>query len=351
MNYYFPSVLSSLHFSGKSLLDSVHSVNSGENAIRLLLRSYKFEKGTKVALPLYVCDSLKEAVLKEGFEPLYLDLKPDGTFWADYNSELLLKEKPTAIILVHLYGFLHPDTISVMNFCKANKLFLIHDAAQSNGIDESVLTYSSGLVYSFGPGKSSTAAGGAIVKGLDEKFYSAHCENVSEFSLQKLKAELFLKSRIYGYKFSLADKIMQKIIYRFKEKASIKAMTNFQKAAAAVALDLVKKKTGERRARYKVLEEAVKANTLFTVPFDNGKGLSFKIVLSVKENNLKFKEYLRKNNVPFFSLIDELCIDKPHHQYKNFSQNSSSFIELSTEASLPTEEVGRVANILKEYSK
>src|SRR6185369_12541261 len=102
----FPSILNSLNFPDRPIPDSFHAVNSGKNAIRLLLRSYKLKPGAKVALPMFVCDSLKEAVLKEGFTPLYLDLKPDGTFWADYSQSILENEKPIAVILAHLYGFL-----------------------------------------------------------------------------------------------------------------------------------------------------------------------------------------------------------------------------------------------------
>ncbi len=351
MNYYFPSIITSLSFSHKTLPASFHTVNAGKNAIRLLLRSYKLKPKSKVALPLYVCDSLKRAVSKEGLEPLYLDLKPDGTFWADYNVELLRKEKPDVIILVHLYGFLHPDTKFLMDFCKENNIILIHDAAQSYGIDEDLLTYSSGVVYSFGPGKSSTAAGGALVKGLTNEFYKENCKNVSNFLLQEYKAKFFLKSRVYGYKFSLMDKLLQKIIYRFKRGDTINAMTDFQLAAAATALDLVKNKSKERGERYKILEDAAKTNTLLAVPFTDEKGLYFKIVLNVKENVSKFKNYLKENNIPFFSLSDELLIDKNiHSQYPIFSKNARHFIELSTEASLPLEEMRRVAALLKKYS-
>jgi len=350
MNYYFPSILTSLTFSDKTLPLSFFTVNSGENAIRLLLRSYKLNPGSKVALPLYVCDSLKQAVLKENLEPLYLDLKPEGTFHADYNVDFLVKEKPSVVILVHLYGFLHPDTNSVMEFCKKNNIYLVHDAAQSYGIDETSLTFSSGLVYSFGPGKSSTAACGALVQGLEKEFYERNCIPVLDFSLQKYKADLFLKSRIYGYEFSFLDKLMQKIIYRLPEKHSITTMTNFQCVAAATAIDLVKNKSEERRERYKVMKNAAVANTLLSLPFDDEKGLYFKMVLSVKKDVEKFKTYLQKNDVPFFSLYDELLVYKEKfNKYPVFVENAGSFIELSTEASLPLEEVTRVAEIIRKY--
>ena len=350
MNYFFPSILTDFNFSEEKLPDSFLTVNSGENAIRLLLRSYGLKPKAKVALPVYVCDSLKQAVLKEDFLPLYLDLKP-GVFLTDYNTKLLLKEKPDVVILVHLYGFLHPDTNAVMEFCKGNNIFLIHDAAQSFGVDEKQLRFSSGLVYSFGPGKSSTAAGGAIVKGLSDKFYIQNCSPISIFSFQKFRAELFLKSRIYGYKFSLIDILLQKIIYRFNTNNNITSMTKFQRTAAATVLQLVNEKSEDRRKRYKLIEEAVNANDLLSIPYNDGKGLYFKMVLSAEKNVIHFKEYLKNNNVPFFSLKEELFVDRGEHdKFPEFCKHARNYIELSTEASLPLVEINRVANVLAKYS-
>ncbi|MGZ3861869.1 MAG: DegT/DnrJ/EryC1/StrS family aminotransferase [Bacteroidia bacterium] len=351
MNYYFPSILTDLNFKDKSLSDSFLTVNSGENAIRLLLRSYSLKPGAKVALPVFVCDSLKESVLKEGFTPLYLDLKPDGTFWTDYSEEALAKEKPSAAILVHLYGFIHPDTERVMKYCSENSIRLIHDTAQSYGIDETKFTYSNGIVYSFGPGKSSTAAGGAIVKGLDKIFYSANCTRASDFSIQNFTADLFLKSRLYGHEFSFRDKILSKIISRIGHSRAITSMTFFQRAAAAKAIQLVGEKASERKVRYNILEQAVRSNAALSIPYNDGNGLYFKMVLSAGNEVERFKDYLRGNNVPFFSLKSELQIGKEDHDhFKEFSKSGGGFVELSSEASLPLEEIKRVAGILGKYS-
>lgn len=349
MNYYFPSILKDLNFSGKVLPDSILTVNSGENAICLLLRSYSLQPGSKVALPVYVCDSLKEAVLKEGLEPLYLDLKV-GSFHANYDQDVFLNEKPGAVILVHLYGFMHPDSEAVMNYCKENSVKLIHDAAQSYGIDEAKLFYSDGIVYSFGPGKSSTAAGGAIVKGLSKEFYSRHCKRASDFSIQNFTADLFLKTRLYGHRFSLKDKILSKIISRLSHSQEITSMTFFQRAAAQKAMEMVKSNAVDRKERYALLEDAVRSNSGLKIPFDDGKGLYFKMVVSCN-NSSRFKEYLDKNNVPFFSLRKELKIaSEMQDRFKEFSRIGEGFVEFSTEASLPMEEVRRVAEILEQFS-
>lgn len=347
MNYYFPSIIDSVKLPEKRLPSAWMTVDSGENAVRLLLRSYRLREGSSVAVPFYVCDSLKQAVLKEGLSIFYLDLKNDGTFWADYNS--LEKERLAVVILVHLYGFLHPDSKKIMEFCQSNNIPLIHDAAQSYGINEESLFYSSGLVYSFGPGKSSTAAGGAIVKGLDKDFYERNCRTASDISQRSRRAKLFLRSRVYGYKFSLMDRIQQKIAYRSKANDGVYKMVELQEQAAAVAIEMIRTRGEERKKRYSMIKEAVEANPALNIAYDDGNGLYFKVVLQVRDNE-KLKNYLKAHDVPFFSLFPELLLDKEkQEEYPVFMKNAASFIELSTEASLPLEEMHRVAKLLKEY--
>ena len=261
----------------------------------------------------------------------------------------MLKERPAVVILVHLYGFLHSDTSVIAEFSRENSIYLIHDAAQSYGIEEQSLGYSSGLVYSFGPGKSSTAACGAVVRGLDRQFYDSNCAVARDFPIRRFRARLFLKSRIYGYKFSFVDKLMKVMISRFPEPESICSMTKFQRAAASTAMDLVKIRGEERKERQRLMSAEIKTTTSLNVAFNDAKGLYFKMVLRVKEDAEHFKAYLRENDVPFFCLADSVTIGKEAFGYPVFSKQAKSLIELSTEASLPLDEVKRVAEVLAKY--
>jgi dTDP-4-amino-4,6-dideoxygalactose transaminase len=350
MSYYFPSILSSFDFSGQPNPPLPFTVNSGANAVRLLLRSFSLPKGSRVALPVYVCDSLKDAVLAEGFVPTYLDLKPDGSFWADYELLLPDPEKIGAVILVHLYGFIHPDTNEVMNFCKSRSIPLIHDAAQSYGIDESKLTYSSGIVYSFGPGKSSTAANGAIVKGLSDDFYKHEVQTSSGYLMQTLRSRLFLKSRLYGYAFTPFDKLRLKLLPLLGDQQEIRSMSPFQKKAAWACMLLVKSKAEIRKENYTILAQAVSANPLLEIVFDNHEGLYFKMILRSKHEAGHLQNYLETNRIPWFSLFSSLHTDKENFKnYPVLNKYAAGFAELSTEASIPKKEMERIANILEKY--
>jgi dTDP-4-amino-4,6-dideoxygalactose transaminase len=346
MNYYFPGPIDTINIPHNTGLCK-YSTNSGENAIRLVLKSFDLSANAKVATPLFVCDSLKTAITKENLQPIYLDIK-DNTYWASYDLNLLKKQQVAVIILVHLYGFIHPDTRLVSEYCKQNGVFLIHDMAQCYGADESQLDYGS-IIYSFGPGKSSTAAGGGLIKGIDDTFYKEHIQSTSIWS--GIKAKLFLKSRVFGYKFSGSDKLVQGISNRIPASAKIESMSSIQKDAAEYVMSLVKKITAERKKRYNILKDVVSNNQYLSIAYDDGKGLYFKCVLYVREDVSRFKRYLAENNVPYYCLFDSIAIglnetaDKPY-----FIINAQRFIELSNEASMPLSEIKRVGEILSKFS-
>ncbi|HEV7232086.1 MAG TPA: DegT/DnrJ/EryC1/StrS family aminotransferase [Bacteroidia bacterium] len=351
MNYYFPSLITAKEMESTDVFrDMSFTVNSGENAIRLLLRSYGLSPGSVVALPVYVCDSLKQAVLSEGMQPLYLDLKPDGSFWTDYNTSGIQKSNTRVVILVHLYGFIHPDTQALMNFCKSNSIFLIHDAAQSYGIDEKKLSYSSGLVYSFGPGKSATAAMGATAQGLKESFYREHVRVKSNFSLQTIRAGIFLKSRMYGYHLSFTDKLMAKLSSVLPEDKGISSMSPYQVKAATLALKFVEERKEIRQRNYAILASSIQEKSKLRIAYDDGEGLYFKLVLRVEGDVAAFREYLHQHQVPFFSLMDSLKLGRStFNAFPCFQETAPRLIELSAEASIPVTELKRVAEIIQNW--
>ncbi|MFI5150341.1 MAG: DegT/DnrJ/EryC1/StrS family aminotransferase [Bacteroidia bacterium] len=346
-NYYFPSILTS--FNPAAATFPYYGVNSGKNAIRLLLKSYKQALGTKVALPAFVCDSLKEAVLEEGFSPVYLDLKTDGAFWTDYSHPDILSGQVPIVILVHMFGFIHPDSAQIMNLCKDKKLFLLHDAAQSYGIDETILSYGSGIVYSFGPGKSTTAAGGAIIRGISKD--ALEKIPASSFAQDRL-SRLFLKSRILGYRMGMTDIFTRKALSLFPPGKVIRHMSAFQQSAALACMALVKTLSDKRKLNYKMLEQAVTDNPLFEVAYDDRQGLYFKIIFKAKGNLNTLKTFLHAKNIPFFSIMDSIQTDKEAvNKLPNLQATGASFLELSSEACLPSEEVERVAALLKSYTE
>ncbi len=350
MSYYFPSLLPSLEFTKQVSDDLPFSFASGEQAIRVLLRSYQLPPGACVALPLYVCDSLKQAVLQEGLTPYYLDLKPGSSFWSEYNLASLEAAHVKAVILVHLYGFLHPDTDAIMQFCQTNRVPLLHDAAQSYGINVSALTYGNGTVYSFGPGKSSTAACGAIAEGLSSSYYNKEVNATSESFSVKERPKLFLKSRLYGYRFSVKDKLVQRFLPAEHNLERITAMTLFQRQAANAVMKLVQEKIAQRKANYTLLATAAEKNAELKICYDDGRGLYFKLIVHSNCQPELLKKYLHQNQVPYFCLFDSLVLERERFgNYPVFLKEAPAILEISCEASVPLTEIKRVAELIEAF--
>jgi dTDP-4-amino-4,6-dideoxygalactose transaminase len=348
MNYYFPGLIETVTFP-RHLTESIrYGTDSGESACRLLLRSFCLPKGALVELPLFVCDSLKMAVIKEGFKPIYLDLLDAPSFHTDYNEKIITCGNAAAVILVHLYGFLHPQTRMVIEFCKRGKICLIHDIAQSCGIDESLLDYGS-IFYSFGPGKSTTAAGGGMIKFIDNTTYTKNVKKAPAFS--NMKAYHFMKQRIYGESLSVMEKIESRIIQKINKHTEIYAMTSLQKKAAMHVMKLLPAKASERQMRHDLFVQAIATHPLLMSIDGGAQGQYFKFIMYVESEHInRFKDYLTQNKIPFHNLFDNITIEPENSDsFKNFKKYAPGIMEISSEASIPLNEIKRVARLLKDF--
>ncbi|MEO8762226.1 MAG: DegT/DnrJ/EryC1/StrS family aminotransferase [Bacteroidia bacterium] len=347
MTYFFPSSITSIPKKQEILSELKNTVDSGTNALRILLRSFELEPNSKIAIPAFVCDAVQMAVIEENHNPFPLDLKAGHTFWTNYDLDKIAEEKIQAIILVHLYGFIHPDTAEIIAFCKKKQIKLIHDAAQSFGIQENLLS-GDGIIYSFGPGKSTTAAGGAYIKNL--KLASNHfiINKPSFFSFQNSSAKLFLKSRIVGYKKSKIENLTGLFISKLSLKSkSISSMSKFQLKMASYVIANFKTNEVLRKMRYDVFQERIKNNSLIElIPVNHLAGLNFKIILFIENNVKKFKSFLTENYIPYFSLSDHIS---KNEDLENFNQNADKIIEISCESSIAEVEIIRIANLLSTY--
>ncbi len=144
-------------------------VASGYHAIRLLVRSLRLAPGSKVALPALICPTVVSALQAEQMMPAFVDITPDSLVM-DFDEDRFFNAHYDLIILPHLYGLLHPQTREIMDFAHNTSVPLIHDAAQSYGVELDgipIIHYNQGGLISFGPGKATTAATGALVCGID----------------------------------------------------------------------------------------------------------------------------------------------------------------------------------------
>lgn len=345
--YYFPNPfkLKESPYTNKEVLGT--TVNSGKNAIRLALRSFELSVNSIVAIPAFSCNEVVNAVLEEKLTPLFVDLKSAGTFWADYNEEILKKNEVKAIVITHLYGFLHPDTNRIIEICKRNSIKLIHDAAQSFGIDENQLK-GGPIIYSFGPGKSTTAARGGEIINLESNIPLKLHE---PGRWDKREAEIFFDSRVYGKKISKLKMFEWRLAKKFMTSHSeFRSMLLYQREKAKQAKYIAKHFLNERIERYEILYSAITKNERLKLAYQEKNGRAFKIVIYIAKNVEHFIEYLKRNNIPYCRLADSMDLKKRNvSDCVFFTQSHKSIIEISTERSIPMEEIKRIASILEKY--
>jgi dTDP-4-amino-4,6-dideoxygalactose transaminase len=148
-----------------ALVGAPHAVgcNSGTDALHLPLVACGIGPGDEVVVPAFTFFATAEAVSYTGATPVFADVDPE-TFTLDPASlARSLSEKTKAVIAVHLFGQCAAlDRIS--EICKAKKLVLVEDCAQSIGADyDGRVCGSWGEFggFSFYPTKNLAAAGDA----------------------------------------------------------------------------------------------------------------------------------------------------------------------------------------------
>ncbi|MBF0181249.1 MAG: DegT/DnrJ/EryC1/StrS aminotransferase family protein [Magnetococcales bacterium] len=144
-------------------------VASGHHALRLLARSLRLAPGGRVALPAMICPTVPAALRAEGLLPEFVDITLDG-FVMDFHRDRFHHAGYDLIVLPHLYGMPHPRTTEIVDFARNSGIPLIHDAAQSLGLEwegKPIIHCDQGGFYSFGAGKAGTAATGALACGID----------------------------------------------------------------------------------------------------------------------------------------------------------------------------------------
>ena len=122
-----------------------------------------------------------EAIVYCRARPVFVDVDKDTFTMNPAELENRLTEKTKAIIPVHLFG--QPaDMDPILEFARANKLFVIEDAAQAHGAEykgRKAGTLGDAGCFSFYPGKNLGAfgeAGAVVTNDVELRRRSKCCE-------------------------------------------------------------------------------------------------------------------------------------------------------------------------------
>ncbi len=150
-------------------------VNSGTDAISLALRAIGIGAGDKVIVQTNTFAATVYAIIQNQGAPLFIDIdKEYGCINLRHLKEVVHKEKPKAIILVHLYGQACYGS-QVADIAKENNIFLIEDCAQAHGAKwegKKAGTFGDISCFSFFPSKNLGAMGDAGALCTDNEEYA-----------------------------------------------------------------------------------------------------------------------------------------------------------------------------------
>lgn len=158
---------------------------NGHMALELVIQAFGFPKGSEIITTPFTFISTTHAIVRNGLEPVFCDVKPsDGTL--DENQiEKLITEKTVAILPVHVYG--HVCNIeAIQTIADKYRLKVIYDAAHSFGVQykgKGIGIYGDASIFSFHATKVfNTIEGGAVCFSdsvLYDKLY-----NLKNFGIQ-----------------------------------------------------------------------------------------------------------------------------------------------------------------------
>ncbi|MCK5332897.1 MAG: DegT/DnrJ/EryC1/StrS family aminotransferase [Candidatus Aenigmarchaeota archaeon] len=150
----------------------VIGVNSGTDALTLVLNAMGIGAGDEVITVPNTFIATTEAITRNGAIPVFVDIDPK-TFNIDVNKiEAAITPKTKAILPVHLYGQM-ADMQKIAEIAKKHNLRVLEDACQAHGAKDNGFspgTLSDAACYSFYPGKNLGAYGdaGCVATNSDE---------------------------------------------------------------------------------------------------------------------------------------------------------------------------------------
>ena len=145
------------------------SVRSGFD---LLLRALQLPTGSEVLMSAWTIPDMVQIVRSHGLVPVPIDIDRRGHLNLDALREAI-SSKAKILVVAHLFGGRVPlDDIA--QIAQQNGLLLVEDCAQAfRRIGDSGHTDSHVTMHSFGPIKTATALGGAVVSVSNENLRSS----------------------------------------------------------------------------------------------------------------------------------------------------------------------------------
>lgn len=150
---------------------------NGHLALELAIQAFDFPKGSEVITTPFTFISTTHAIVRNGLQPVFCDVKEDGTI-DETKLEELITERTVAIVPVHVYGNVC-NVEEIARIAYRYNLKVIYDAAHAFGVKykgRGIGNFGDAAMFSFHATKVfHTIEGGAVTfaeHSLYEKLYN-----------------------------------------------------------------------------------------------------------------------------------------------------------------------------------
>ena len=182
-----------LSFSKFIEKEFIHTFSSGSQALYELLLSLRFEDGSDILIPSYICNNVKKAINKAKLNAIYYDNQKDS--WISSADEIRNKitKKTKVIVVNHTFGIRYNK--SEIESLQRLNIPLIEDNAHfiSNNIqDIEISNLFLASIYSFNATKLLTTGEGGAVATNDNQLNKRLCKNILDSGFSDINAAIGL---------------------------------------------------------------------------------------------------------------------------------------------------------------
>ena len=153
------------------------AVSSGTAALEIALRSLASPggegpglDGRTVIVPANTFFATAAAVIHAGGVPRFADIDPMTFALSPATVEPLLDDTCAGVVIVHIGGFVSPDTAVLADLCRVRGLWLLEDAAHAHGASfagRAAGSIGDAGAFSFYPTKVITSGEGGVITTAD----------------------------------------------------------------------------------------------------------------------------------------------------------------------------------------
>jgi dTDP-4-amino-4,6-dideoxygalactose transaminase len=163
-------------FAARHAVAHAVAVSSGTAALEIALRALAGSGpeglgGRTVVVPANTFFATAAAVMHAGGVPRFADIDPATFALSPATVEPVLDESCAGVVIVHIGGFVSPDTAALADLCRARGMWLLEDAAHAHGAafaGRAAGSIGDAGAFSFYPTKVITSGEGGMITTADE---------------------------------------------------------------------------------------------------------------------------------------------------------------------------------------